>query len=289
MISTKSGIIFIISALFLAIGTIPAISQDVTEHPLIRPFPDSILDERRSEYQSFGEYDFRVGTARNYEVHTIMGEFRSLRYLLYNDDGSPNREVSQLEYVENFKTAALERGGEIKWEDRHYGLVFTIPRENGGITWCRLTATPAAGRHDLFIIDESPLETSLEFGAAQMKAALDSDGRITLYGILFDYDKATLQQSSNDQLQEVLTLLLQYPELSLEIQGHTDSDGSEAYNLQLSQQRSESVLGYLVLFGVESSRLQAKGYGESTPVAPNDTDENKAKNRRVELQRIDLQ
>lgn len=289
MISTKSGIIFIISALFLAIGTIPAISQDVTEHPLIRPFPDSILDERRSEYQSFGEYDFRVGTARNYEVHTIMGEFRSLRYLLYNDDGSPNREVSQLEYVENFKTAALERGGEIKWEDRHYGLVFTIPRENGGITWCRLTATPAAGRHDLFIIDESPLETSLEFGAAQMKAALDSDGRITLYGILFDYDKATLQQSSNDQLQEVLTLLLQYPELSLEIQGHTDSDGSEAYNLQLSQQRSESVLGYLVLFGVESSRLQAKGYGESIPVAPNDTDENKAKNRRVELQRIDLQ
>jgi len=289
MMSTKSGIIYIISALFLAIGTIPAISQDVTEHPLIRPFPDSILDERRSEYQSFGEYDFRVGTARNYELHTIMGEFRSLRYLLYNNDGSPNREVSQLEYVENFKTAALERGGEIKWEDRHYGLVFTIPRESGGITWCRLTATPAAGRHDLFIIDESPLETSLEFGAAQMKAALDSDGRIALYGILFDYDKATLQQSSNDQLQEVLTLLLQYPELSLEIQGHTDSDGSEAYNLQLSQQRSESVLGYLVLFGVESSRLQAKGYGESVPVAPNDTDENKAKNRRVELQRIDLQ
>jgi outer membrane protein OmpA-like peptidoglycan-associated protein len=287
MIIQRSGLVACLAVMFFAAGMVPAISQEVTEHPLIRPFPGSVLDERRAEYLNHGEYEFRAGEGRNYDVHTIMGEYRSLRYILSNDDGSLNRDISQLEYFENFKAAALEKGGEIKWEDRHYGLVFTIPREDGGITWCRVTATPAAARHDLFIIDQRPLETVLEFSPAQMKAALEADGSIALYGILFDYDKATLQQSSNKQLQEVLTLLLENPELSLEIQGHTDSDGSEAYNLQLSQQRSESVLNYLVLFGVEPVRLQAKGYGESMPVAPNDTDENKAKNRRVELQRLD--
>ena len=287
MLNKRSGMIAFLAVIFFVTGTVPGISQEVTEHPLIRPFPGSVLDDRRAEYQNFGEYEFRAGEGRNYDIHTIMGEYRSLRYILSNDDGSLNRDISQLEYFENFKAAALEKGGEIKWEDRHYGLVFTISREDGGITWCRVTATPAAARHDLFIIDQRPLETVLEFSPAQMKAALEADGSISLYGILFDYDKATLQQSSNKQLQEVLTLLLDNPQLSLEIQGHTDSDGSEAYNLQLSQHRSESVLNYLVLFGVEPTRLQAKGYGESIPVAPNDTDENKAKNRRVELQRLD--
>ena len=96
----------------------------------------------------------------------------------------------------------------------------------------------------------------------------------------------TLQQASGKQLQEVLTLLLSNPDLRLEIQGHTDNDGSADYNLRLSQQRAESVLRYLLLFGIDPARLQAKGYGETMPVAPNDTAENKEKNRRVELTRI---
>jgi OmpA-OmpF porin, OOP family len=273
--------------MILAAGASPAFAQQVAEHPLIRPFPGSVLDEGRSEHKSFGEYEFRVGTPpRTYETQTIQGEYRRLRYYLYKDDRTPNRDVSQLEYFENFKAAAREKGGEVKWEDRHYGLVFNVPREDGGVTWCHVQTSVSAGSTTLAIIDEKPLTTTLEFGPAQMKAALDAEGKVALYGILFDYDKATLQQSSSKQLQEVLTLLLDNPDLRLEIQGHTDSDGSAAYNLELSQRRSESVLDYLVLFGVEPSRLQAKGYGESVPVAPNDTAENKARNRRVELKRV---
>lgn len=262
-------------------------AQEVTEHPLIRPYPGSIFDERRSEQLNFNEYEFRAGTPpRDYTVQSVQGEYRSLRYFLYNQDGSPNRDVSQLEYFENFKSAALEKGGSIMWEDRHYGLVFTIPREDGGVTWCRVQISVSAARTILDIIDERPLETTLEFTPAQMMAALDAEGRVALYGILFDFDKATLQQNSSNQLQEVLTLLLSNPDLRLEIQGHTDNDGSADYNLQLSQRRAESVLRYLLLFGIDPSRLQARGYGESIPVAPNTTDENKAKNRRVELVRI---
>lgn len=283
----RANRLFLLAAAMLVAATFPAIAQEVTEHPLIRPFPGSVFDERRSEQFNHGEYEFRVGTPpRDYTTETVRGVKRSLRYFLYHDDGSPNRDVSQVEYFENYKAAALERGGTVKWEDRHYGLVFTIPREDGGITWCHVQVSTSAARTSLAIIDEEPLITSLEFSPAQMLEALDADGRIALYGILFDFDKATLQQASAKQLQDVLTLLHTNPTLRLEIQGHTDSDGSADYNLQLSQRRAESVRQYLLLFGVDPSRLQAKGYGESMPVAPNDSDENKARNRRVELVRL---
>jgi outer membrane protein OmpA-like peptidoglycan-associated protein len=284
----KTGILTLIVVATAICFNGTAIAQEATEHPLIRPFPGSTFDDFRSEQFNFGEYEFRVGTPpRNYTSETISGLKRTLRYFLYKDDGTPNRDVSQVEYFENFKAAALKKGGVVKWEDRNYGLVFTIPREDGGITWCHVTVAVSPARTTLNIIDEKPLVTSLEFTPSQMMAALDADGKIALYGILFDFDKATLQQFSNKQLQDVLTLLIQNPELRLEIQGHTDSDGSEAYNKQLSERRAESVLNYLVLFGVDPSRLQARGYGESMSVAPNDSDENKAKNRRVELVRME--
>lgn len=283
----REGIVTLLTALILAVSAFQVNAAEVTEHPLIRPFPGSMLHERSSVQRNFDSFEFLVlnpDTGRS-ETRTIKGEYRRLMYYLYNKDGSRKTDVSRLEYFENFKAAALEMAGQVKWEDSR-GLVFIIPREDGGVTWCRVEVSVGAGSTTLTIIDEKPLETTLEFGSAQMMAALDAEGKVALYDILFDYDKATLQQSSNKQLQEVLTLLLENPELSLEIQGHTDSDGNEIYNLELSQRRSESVLNYLALFGIDPSRLEARGYGESMPVAPNDTDENKAKNRRVELVQI---
>jgi len=283
----KLGVLAVMVALIFTGATFSAIAEDVTEHPLIRPYPGATLDQRISEHKNFNAYKFPVVNPKTgkMENRTVKGEYRKLVYNLLKANGKNNKDVSPLEFFENFKTAALEKGGEVKWEHPVRGLVFTLPRENGGVTWCRVEATDY-GRTYLTIVDEKPLKTSLEFGPAQMKAAMDATGKVVLYGILFDHDKATLLKSSNKQLQNLLTLLLENPEFSIEIQGHTDSDGSEDYNLELSHMRSESVLNYLVLFGIDPSRLQAKGYGESMPVAPNDTVENKAKNRRVELVRL---
>lgn len=283
----RAKIFFLLTAVIVVAVTLPVSAQEATEHPLIRPFPGSIFDERRSEEFSFGEYEFRTGTPpRDYTTETVRGVKRILRYFLYNADGTPNRAVSQVEYFENYKAAALEMGGTVKWEDRHYGLVFTIPREDGGSTWCHVAVAVSPARTILNIIDEEPLAISLEFTPAQMMEALNVDGSIALYGILFDFDKATLQQASDKQLQDVLTLLHTNSDLKLEIQGHTDNDGSADYNLQLSQLRAESVRQYILLFGIEPSRLRAKGYGESMPVVPNNSEENKSKNRRVELVRL---
>ncbi|HOO39797.1 MAG TPA: OmpA family protein, partial [Deltaproteobacteria bacterium] len=85
------------------------------------------------------------------------------------------------------------------------------------------------------------------------------------------------------QLQHVVTLMKDNPELILEVQGHTDDQGSDDYNMKLSQQRAETVVTYLELFGIDTGRLVPKGYGESKPVMPNTTEEGRAKNRRVEL------
>jgi OOP family OmpA-OmpF porin len=72
----------------------------------------------------------------------------------------------------------------------------------------------------------------------------------------------------------------------LEVQGHTDDQGADEYNMDLSQRRAETVIAYLGLFGIDTSRLTPKGYGETAPVAPNTTEEGRAQNRRVELVKL---
>ncbi len=112
---------------------------------------------------------------------------------------------------------------------------------------------------------------------------LEKDKTFVLKNIYYDYDKATLRPESKAELDRLVRIMKENPTLVIEIGGHTDSDGSDAYNLRLSQARAQSVVDYLIRAGIPRSRMVAKGYGESQPVAPNDTPENKQKNRRTEF------
>ncbi len=106
---------------------------------------------------------------------------------------------------------------------------------------------------------------------------------IKLTGVEFEFDSATLRPESRTRLDSDAETLLGSPGVRVEIAGHTDSVGSDAYNQTLSQKRAESVREYLLSQGVSSSQLTARGYGESNPAASNDTDEGRAENRRVEM------
>ncbi|NOS56120.1 MAG: OmpA family protein [Cyclobacteriaceae bacterium] len=106
---------------------------------------------------------------------------------------------------------------------------------------------------------------------------------VRLKNIYFDFDKTTLKSESFVELNKVVDFLKQNSKVSIEIAGHTDSKGSDTYNANLSQGRSQSVVDYLVSQGIEASRLEAHGYGESKPIETNDTDEGRANNRRVEF------
>lgn len=110
---------------------------------------------------------------------------------------------------------------------------------------------------------------------------------IVLKGVNFELNSDKLTVESYYILNRVSETLLAHPELSLEVAGHTDSQGDDQYNLDLSQRRSEAVRKYLVSKGINGDKLQSKGYGESQPIADNGSKVGRAENRRVELSRID--
>jgi outer membrane protein OmpA-like peptidoglycan-associated protein len=106
---------------------------------------------------------------------------------------------------------------------------------------------------------------------------------VRLKNIYFDFDKTTLKKESFVELDKVVDFLRRNPTVEIKIEGHTDSKGSDEYNLNLSQGRSQSVVDYLSSQGIDRSRLSAQGYGESKPIDTNDTDAGRANNRRVEF------
>jgi outer membrane protein OmpA-like peptidoglycan-associated protein len=101
--------------------------------------------------------------------------------------------------------------------------------------------------------------------------------------VLFDTGKYTLRQEAREKLARISGILLSYPGLQIEAEGHTDTTGSEDFNRKLSQQRADSVREYLISQGIPGSSISSVGKGFSTPVASNDTAEGRQKNRRVEL------
>jgi OOP family OmpA-OmpF porin len=112
---------------------------------------------------------------------------------------------------------------------------------------------------------------------------IESGAAITMKNVFFETDKATLLPSSFAELDRVKDLLAAHPEFKLQIAGHTDSTGSETHNLKLAKDRAEAVTAYLATQGVTPDRLTAVGYGSSTPIATNTTEEGRAQNRRVEF------
>lgn len=111
---------------------------------------------------------------------------------------------------------------------------------------------------------------------------------VSLADILFDFDKATLRRDVELNLVKIATILNQYPEMKVQIEGHTDAVGTDEYNLGLSQRRAQAVYEFMIAQGeVAQARLNHEGYGESRPVADNDTEEGRQKNRRVDLVILD--
>lgn len=121
-------------------------------------------------------------------------------------------------------------------------------------------------------------------GLPDTRNKLITEGKLVTYGIYFDVNSDKIKPESNGTLKEIAGILNEVKEVRVKIFGHTDSDGEEAKNLDLSKRRAASVKTELAKsFGVDAGRLETDGWGESKPVAPNDTPVNKALNRRVEF------
>jgi len=121
--------------------------------------------------------------------------------------------------------------------------------------------------------------------AAEIKKQLDATGKAVLY-INFDTDKATLKPDGKQFVDEIKKLLQNDAALKISIEGYTDNTGTAARNKQLSEQRAQTVMKELIAGGIQAARLTAKGFGSDKPLTANDSEINKAKNRRVEIIKI---
>jgi len=121
-------------------------------------------------------------------------------------------------------------------------------------------------------------------GAPDMRNKLITEGRLVTYGIYFDSGSDKIKPESAGTMKEIATVLKENPSVNIKIVGHTDSDGDDAKNLDLSKRRAVAVKNaFSTEYGIEALRIETDGKGETEPVAPNSTSEGKAKNRRVEL------
>jgi OmpA-OmpF porin, OOP family len=137
----------------------------------------------------------------------------------------------------------------------------------------------------LDVFEAAPMETRMvTVDAATMAKDIAATGRIALYGIYFDTDKTDIKPESAQTLVEIARLLEQDPRLTLHVVGHTDNVGGDDYNMDLSRRRAAAVVAALASqHGINAARLKPSGVGPLAPVASNDADEGRAKNRRVEL------
>lgn len=166
---------------------------------------------------------------------------------------------------------ALTKGG---WTIVHEGSsVITAHYAKGGRNiWAMVSPSP--GGYILNVADA---------GAVDLEANLTKACHVVLYGVLFDFNKSTLQPASDATLQPVANMMVADKTLKLEVQGHTDNVGTDAYNQTLSEARAKAVVIWLTQHDVAADRLTAKGYGKTKPIADNGSDEGRAKNRRVEI------
>jgi outer membrane protein OmpA-like peptidoglycan-associated protein len=156
-------------------------------------------------------------------------------------------------------------------------------KKDGKEIWLDISAE-FTGKYGLVIVERSVMTQDIVANAAVFADGLRTSGHIAVDGIYFETGKSELKPESQQAIAEIAKLLAGDPALKVYVVGHTDNTGGLEANMRLSQDRAAAVVQSLVSqHGISAARLQAFGAGPYAPVAANDTDEGKAKNRRVEL------
>jgi len=261
----------------------------VVDEVVVEPFKPSLLPPSSSDYRLLGHMPGFVAQPpdkKNFAEHvfpTSDGALKIRGRLYWGSYGLPNakpqtRVVTREEVIENYRLALHNLGAEMLRDDG-FGSENLTARfdDHGQLVYIFVAQTT------VIAVEEKPFQMTIKPPTADaMKDALDRDGRIALY-VNFDFAKASLKPDAAPVITEVVNLMKRNPGLKLSIDGHTDSIGGQDYNLKLSQGRAASVVAAVVAGGVDASRLKSQGFGAEKPIASNDTDEGRAKNRRVEL------
>ena len=272
----KNGIVIcvlLISALMVTLAIADEDAEGCQDHPLLTRMPDFYIQD--CETREFDQMDF-VNEQGN-DI-TVEGKKYYISHYI-NEDVQP---PSEIQILRNFENAIQRIGGTKIYE---YGSDIYLKLEKGNvITWINVHTWNGGAGYDLNILEEASMAQDIVADARSMAQDIKLTGKVALYGIYFDFNKAIVKPESEPTLKEIAKLLKQNPKLKLYVVGHTDNVGSMNTNMDLSQRRAQAVLqGLITKHGVDKARLAAWGVGPLSPAAPNKTDEGRAKNRRVEL------
>jgi OmpA-OmpF porin, OOP family len=247
-------------------------AEGCKDSPLITRMPGSVIHS--CDNKEFEQAEMPVGkdAEGNIVNKTFEGEYH------YWDMGT-REGMSEIQIFRNFESALKQGGFTIVYESSP----LTITAHKGN-TWYMLESKGSFYYQTILTVKEMKQEVTAD--ASSIADELNKSGHIALYGIHFDTGKAAILPDSESLLGEIAKMLKENADVKLSVEGHTDNVGGAAANQALSEKRAQAVVAWLTAHGVAASRLKAKGWGQSKPVADNGSEDGKAKNRRVELVKI---
>ncbi|MRR09121.1 OmpA family protein [bacterium] len=243
------------------------------DHPLLTRMPGFHVSEYKEK--DFDSYRFIDAGAK---PAVTEGHFYHLQYNLDQGGAQPG----ELKIRRNIQDALKKIGGKVLFDDNFNKVSTIVVKKDGRETWIEVRSFPAMYR--LTIVEKKLMEQVVSADAAAMGGDIDATGHVSVYGILFDTGKSEIKPESDAALAEIAKLLGSNAALALYVVGHTDNVGTLAANMKLSQDRAAAVVKTLTgKYGIAASRLSPHGVASLAPVASNNSEEGRAKNRRVEL------
>lgn len=262
----------------LTLLAVPAVAQqkDVKgceDHALFSRMPDSWI--HHCTQKAFDSYAFAVAKGK---TEPVEGRMWSISYY---PQAAAKEKPSEVQILRNFENAVKKLGGAVVFADKGKET-FRITKD-GKEFWVEVTAE-FTGKYGLKIVEKQAMAQDIVANAEVFSSDIRATGHTAVYGIYFDTSKSDIKPESAQAIGEIAKLLKADPALKVFVVGHTDATGVVDSNLKLSQSRAEAVVQALVReHGIAAARLRGFGVGPFAPVASNDTEEGKAKNRRVEL------
>jgi OOP family OmpA-OmpF porin len=234
------------------------------------------------QYQDkqFDAYNFRLTQSGKATTQPVEGHLTYWKYFFDKSTGAVP--PSKLQIIRNYQAAAAKVGGQTVFD--HPNMITLKISKDNKVIWVEVAPVPLGTEYQLRIVEQQEMVQDVVADAEALKAGLASTGHMELQGVFFDTGKAELKPESEAALKEVAKLLQQSGELKVWVVGHTDYVGTTESNLALSSARAASVVKYLTgTLGIDPKRLGSFGAGPFAPIGPNNTEEGRAKNRRVEL------
>ncbi|MCF8221968.1 MAG: OmpA family protein [Bacteroidales bacterium] len=227
---------------------------------------------------------------RNYQIALKSAGFEIVYECLGGKDEIPNKIYMNFDRISGDYNKNVFAGKE------HSYFLAKLSQENGNMYVSAHTLLSEWADEDkqavtaLQILEEKPMNSGkvkVEISADAMAEDIGKNGSVSIYGIHFNTNEATIKEKSESILSEIAELLEMESDLNLLVVGHTDATGSIKHNMDLSKQRAEAVVEFLTAEnGVSADRLESYGVGPLSPVASNEDEDGRAQNRRVELVKI---